>query len=368
MASSFWKRWLNQPNNAQSSSRHGATATQQTNDPERGNAGRAGGADGGGGGDAVHAGRPCGRPGGSCRGRKYDQRHGHGRVIDEYTPSGTFVQQIALPTTSITGGNQSFVLGNGTSEGELNLSTDGLDLLLAGYQEATVGTLPAGGASTTKIENTLGTGTSPTLRVIGEVGASGSINTATALTNFASGGDPRGVVGSNSAGFWLAGQDATSGVGYISTLGSSTTSMTDLTTSVTNARDVEIFNGQLYFGQDKVTAGNAPVIEALDTSTTGSLQTSSTGTTINPLPGTSGTTLEASVSSSAKTTGFFFAKIGTSADFTINGADSGYNTVYVADEGTSASARPRALRSIRGMGPALSPTGPLAAPQIALKE
>src|SRR5580692_8935872 len=58
--------------------------------------------------------------------------------IDEYSPSGTLVQQIALPTTATPGGNQALVLGDSTNEGELNLSTDGQDLLLTGY-DTTVG-------------------------------------------------------------------------------------------------------------------------------------------------------------------------------------------------------------------------------------
>jgi hypothetical protein len=254
--------------------------------------------------------------------------------IDEYTPSGTLVQQIALPTTSTVGGNQSLVLGNSTNEGELNLSTDGKDLLLTGY-DTTVG--GAGGGAT--IENS----TSASInRTIAEINASGSINTTTALTDFASGGDPRGVVGSDATGFWLAGQDGTSGaVRYISALGSSTTTSTNLTGTVDkNARDVEIWNGQLYFGQDKV--ATAPIIEALNTSSTTGLQeptaafNAGTGpTVITPLPGT-GTTNLSTPGSNAKTTGFVFAKLGASADFTINGVDSGYNTLYVADEDTHA--------------------------------
>ena len=149
--------------------------------------------------------------------------------IDEYTPAGILVQQIALPTTSISGGNQALVLGDSTNEGELNLSTDGQDLLLTGY-DTTVG----GGGTT--IENSTSAAIN---RTIAEISASGSINTTTALTDFASAGDPRGVAGSNSTGFWLAGQDGTSGaVRYISTLGSSTTTSTNLTGTVDkNARE-----------------------------------------------------------------------------------------------------------------------------------
>ncbi len=248
--------------------------------------------------------------------------------LDEYTPSGTLVQQIAMPTSSITGGNQSLVLGNSTNEGELNVSTDGQDLLLTGYD-----TTPGGGASAPSgaIENS----TSASInRTIGEVSlATGAINTTTALTDFSSTGDPRGVTGSNSTGFWLAGQDTTNGVHYISSLGGSVTTSTAFSSSASNARDVEIWNGQLYFSQDKNTG--LPIIQALD-NTSGSLQTPTTsGATVNNLPG-SGIANLTTAGSKSKTGEFFLAKLGTGADFDINGVDSGYNTLYVADENTSA--------------------------------
>ena len=258
---------------------------------------------------------------------------GTAAFIDEYTPAGALVQQIPLPTTSTAGGNQALVLGNNTSEGELNLSTDGKDLLLVGY-DAAVG-------SQTAIDATASTTVN---RTIGEITAAGSVNTATALTDLANGANVRGVTGSDAAGFWAAGQDTTaapnfSAVRYVSSLGTSTTTSTPLTGgTLANARNVEIANGQLYFTQNKA-AGS--IIEALD-GTSGSLQTPTSGTpTINALPGTSPTATPGLVATiaantSAKTGSFFFAKVGSSTDFQINGTDSGYNTLYVADSDSTA--------------------------------
>ena len=242
--------------------------------------------------------------------------------IDEYTPTGTLVQTIPLPTSSTAGSNQALVLGNNNSEGELNLSTDGKDLLLAGYDSTVGGAVDAATSASTP-------------RTIGEISGAGTVNTKTALTDLASGANVRGATGSDATGFWAAGQDkgtALSGVRYVPSLGSSVTTSTPLTSStIANARNVEIWNGQLYVTQNKA-AGT--IIEALDGST-GSLQTPTTGTpTVNALPNIGATPYLAantSTNTNAKTGSFFFAKIGSAADFQINGADSGYNTLYVAD-------------------------------------
>lgn len=61
-------------------------------------------------------------------------------VLDEYTPSGTRVQSIVLPTTA-SGSNKPLVAsGTANSEGLLTRSADGRYLLLTGYGS----TIPAG--------------------------------------------------------------------------------------------------------------------------------------------------------------------------------------------------------------------------------
>jgi hypothetical protein len=57
--------------------------------------------------------------------------------LDEYTPSGTLVQSIALPTTTSGSNNPLTASGSATSEGELTLSSNGQNLLLTGYDATT---------------------------------------------------------------------------------------------------------------------------------------------------------------------------------------------------------------------------------------
>src|SRR5439155_21681203 len=84
--------------------------------------------------------------------------------VDEYTPSGTLVQSIAMPT-AVTGSNKRLTAsGSATNEGFLTLSSDGKYLALTGY-DAALGT--AGVATTTS---------AAVQRVIGRVDAAGTIN------------------------------------------------------------------------------------------------------------------------------------------------------------------------------------------------
>lgn len=125
--------------------------------------------------------------------------------LDEITPSGTLVQSIALPTTTV--GNQRALTGKnvftaeGTnkrnSEGVLVRSEDGAYLSLIGYEAAP---LSASSLITTT--------------VIGRVSASGDINTATAVpTNVVT---PYYAVSKDGGQFWIGGIKGTgSGVTYI---------------------------------------------------------------------------------------------------------------------------------------------------------
>src|SRR5262245_44239827 len=59
--------------------------------------------------------------------------------LDEYTTSGTLVQSIALPIVASVSDRRFIASGSATSEGLLTRSTDGLYLLLTGYDAATGG-------------------------------------------------------------------------------------------------------------------------------------------------------------------------------------------------------------------------------------
>jgi hypothetical protein len=214
---------------------------------------------------------------------------GNAVFLDEYTPSGTLVQSVPLPTVTSGSNNPLIASGTATSEGLLTLSADGRYLLLTGYDTTLGGTASLAGTSVP--------------RVIGRVDAQGNIDTSTALTDFSSGNNPRSVASSNGTDIWVGG--GAGGVRY-TTLGSTTS--TQLSTTVTNIRSVEIFNGQLYVSDSS--------------GTTVRLGTVGTG-----LPTTSGqviTNLPGLPTSTGSPYAFFFA------DLDPNTA--GLDTLYVAED------------------------------------
>lgn len=152
--------------------------------------------------------------------------------LDEYTPSGTLVQSIPMPT-SVSGVNNRLTLGGtATSEGQLNRSSDGMYLTLGGY-DADTGTAAIGTSSTTNIK-----------RVFGRIDASGNVDTSTTTTAF-SGASIRGVVSTNGNEFWATGGN--SGIQYGASLGGTTSIQINTGgTPITNQRNINIFGGQLY--------------------------------------------------------------------------------------------------------------------------
>lgn len=146
--------------------------------------------------------------------------------LDEYKINGEFVQSIAIPTTTI--GNQLRLVnaGSATSEGFITLSPDGAYIYFTGY-DASPGTASVA--------------TAPGInRVIGRVDLLGNINTETYITDGGT-SNIRSIVSSGN-NLWVA----TGGTGVrFFTFGNTSTS-TQLSTSPTNTRVVNIFNNQLY--------------------------------------------------------------------------------------------------------------------------
>src|ERR1043165_7037792 len=162
--------------------------------------------------------------------------------LDEYTPAGALVQSIALPTSASGANKRLTSSGTATSEGFLSRSVDGRYIILSGY-EAAPGA--AGIASTT---------TATASRVIGRVDAAGNVDTSTALTDAFSGGNIRSATSTNGTDLWATGSNT--GVRY-ATLGSLTS--TSVSTAVTNLRQTNIFNNQLYVSSGSGTTRLAPV-------------------------------------------------------------------------------------------------------------
>jgi hypothetical protein len=180
--------------------------------------------------------------------------------IDEYTPSGTLVNSVALPTVA-SGTNQPLIAsGTAGSEGLLTRSVDGHSLVLTGYST----TIPA-----TDSLSTTPAATIP--RVVGRVTFDGSVDTSTVLTDFADGNNPRSAASTDGTQLWLGGADG--GVRY-TTLSSANS--TRLSTDAKNIRQVAIFDGQLYMSSQKA---------ALRVAAVGTGTPTAKGQSITNLPG-----------------------------------------------------------------------------------
>jgi hypothetical protein len=215
--------------------------------------------------------------------------------LDEYTPGGTLVQTIPLPTAA-SGSNSPFTnSGTATSECYLNLSIDGQYLVQGGY-----GVAPG----TASIAST-SSSTAP--RVIARIGMNGTIDTSTLLNGDTSysGSNIRSATSNDGHEFWTAGTASSSadgGVRYVASLGANTS--TQLSSTVTNTRVIGAFAGQLYVS---TASGSFKGVN-----TVGSGLPTSAGQTITLLPGFPAPT--------PSEYDFFFADA---------------STLYVADDGSS---------------------------------
>jgi choice-of-anchor C domain-containing protein len=216
--------------------------------------------------------------------------------LDEYTPSGTLVQSIAMPTANASPNVRLVASGTAPSEGLLTRSTDGRYLSLTGYNA----TIP----NATSLSGTAATSVS---RTIGRVAWDGSAVTSTTLNDFAGGTNPRSAFTTDGTAFWAAG--GAEGVRY-APLGTNTTSTQitpSLPPSLTNLRQINSFGGQLY-----VSSNSGPRLATVGTG----LPTTS-GQTLANLPGISST-------NSSSPNSFFLADL--------NPAVAGNDTLYIADD------------------------------------
>lgn len=183
--------------------------------------------------------------------------------LDEYSPTGSAVQSVALPTVAAGANNPIVSSGTASSEGLLTLSADSNYLVATGY-DTSVGTTKVSGSTVP--------------RTIARVDASDTVNTTTALTDFAPGNNPRSATSADGTQFWVGG--AAGGVRY-ATLGASTsTSLTSSTYS--NVREVQDVGGQLYTSADPTQATPGITIATVGTG----LPTSGTQTLTDLVPAT----------------------------------------------------------------------------------
>ena len=209
--------------------------------------------------------------------------------IDEYstatTLSGTapLVQSIPLPSKHGTAPSGSYLLtaqGTSGTEGLITRSVDGNYIVFAGYDSGADTSTASVSASASKT----------TARVIGRIDATGTVNTTTGLTNFASAYGPRAVVSPDGNTFYLT--SGTSGI-YSTTLGVakatkvSVYSASKSPTGVHTGRALEIFNDSIYVSSATTYLPDGIGTQAQDIAmaTIGSLNTIATDTATTVLPG-----------------------------------------------------------------------------------
>lgn len=217
---------------------------------------------------------------------------GNSIFLDEYTPGGALVQSINVSTDSnaANGANNLVASGTATSEGFLTISPNGQWISLTGYDTAPLGTSVV---------------SSSAARSVVVYGRNGLLNSQSNFTDFGVGNNPRSAVTTDGVNLWMGG--AAGGVRY-ATAGSTTS--TQLSTTVTNIRQVNIFGGQLY---NSDSSGSTIRLGMVGTG----LPTTS-GQTITNLPG---------FPVAGSPYSFFFADL--------NAGVSGLDTLYVSDDTAS---------------------------------
>jgi hypothetical protein len=175
--------------------------------------------------------------------------------LDEYSRTGTLVRSVALPTVTAGRTAACTLSGTATSEGHLNLSTDGSYLSLAGYSAA-LGTANPGSLTVTNAA-----------RVVARVDMGGNVDTTTLLTNTFSSGTVRSAITEDGVNFWVCGSN--SGVQLTQFGGFTATAAS--TGTPTNLRSLVVYNGQLFassasgtsFGISTVGTGMPTTAEAI---------------------------------------------------------------------------------------------------------
>jgi hypothetical protein len=176
------------------------------------------------------------------------------------TSSATAAGTLMLPQTTV--GGQYAISGEygSSSEGTLQLSGNGEYLTIMGYGvNADAFNANPGAYGGVSGNTALAQSASAYVpRVVALIGANGSVDTSTALTNVFDQNNPRSVYTVDGTSFYVSGQgnspDATGGVFYATRGSSTATAITGLdtsgNTSSQDTRDVQIYNGTLYVSTD----------------------------------------------------------------------------------------------------------------------
>ena len=181
-------------------------------------------------------------------------------VLEEIDPTtGAIVGEMTLPqeTEVVNGVTEYEISGEygSSSEGTIQLAANGQSIVIAGYgvnaayYNANTGQYGSAAlAQTTSLTDQ--TTYTPVARVVADISYNGIVDTSTALYNIYNTNNPRSVTTVNGTVFYLSGQgvkgDTTQGV-FEANDGASSATAID---TVSDTRDVEIYNGQLYISAD----------------------------------------------------------------------------------------------------------------------
>jgi hypothetical protein len=245
--------------------------------------------------------------------------------VDEYTPAGTLVQQIPMPTAASGSNLPLTTSGSAASEGEITVSPNGQYVAIPGY-DAAPGVASIASTTATADPREVGILTVST----------GALNTSTTLgTTAFSGNNPRSAVTTDGNSIWAGGAggtEATQGGVWYTTLGSSTS--TSLVFG--NQRQVDVYNGQLYISSASATAPAVIGISAVGSGL--------------PTTGPQTTTVITGVDSSASGTPYAYVMESL-------GGTNNPDTIYVADTTVG-------IQKYSLVGSTWSETGSIALPNV----
>jgi hypothetical protein len=180
--------------------------------------------------------------------------------LDEYTPAGTRVRTLPMPTSADASAHRLVAAGTSSAEGLLTRSVEARYLVLTGY-DAAIGT--AGLSGTTA---------SSTLRTIGRVDANGAVDTMTFLDAASISASPRGIASVDGSAFWFTARRAV----FNSSPSGRRLPRSSARRSA-NLRQVNIFGSQLFISD---ASGTAVRLGSVGTGTP-----MSAGETMTNLPG-----------------------------------------------------------------------------------
>jgi hypothetical protein len=161
---------------------------------------------------------------------------GNAIVLREFSPNGTPGFTVAA---SPSGTNALIISGSATSEGGLSLSPDLKLLVFGGYATNLPYSASLPGTTSTAVN-----------RGVGAVDAAGNFTRVATSTSFFSGNNIRSVVSDGQSNYWASGGN--NGTNYF---GTASAPVQGIQTTITNKRNMRIFNNELYFSTGSGTIG-----------------------------------------------------------------------------------------------------------------